>query len=68
MDRFLAIDAFVRVAESRSFAEAARQMRISRSVLTARIQQLEAFVGAALLHRTTRSVRLSDLGQTFLRD
>jgi len=68
MDRFLAIDAFVRVAESRSFAEAARQMRISRSVLTARIQKLEAFVGAPLLHRTTRSVKLSDLGQTFLRD
>ena len=68
MDRFLAIDAFVRVAEARSFAEAARQMRISRSVVTARVQQLEAFVGAPLFHRNTRSVRLSDLGQTFLRD
>jgi DNA-binding transcriptional LysR family regulator len=68
MDRFLAIDAFVRVAEAKSFAEAARQMRVSRSVVTARIQQLEAFVGAPLFHRNTRSVRLSDLGQTFLRD
>jgi DNA-binding transcriptional LysR family regulator len=68
MDRFLAIDAFVRVAEVRSFAEAARQMRVSRSVVTARIQQLEEFVGAPLFHRNTRSVRLSDLGQTFLRD
>jgi DNA-binding transcriptional LysR family regulator len=68
MDRFLAIDAFVRVAESRSFAEAARQMRVSRSVVTARIQQLEQFVGAPLFHRNTRSVRLSELGQAFLRD
>lgn len=68
MDRFLAIDAFVRVAESQSFAEAARQMRVSRSVVTARIQQLEEFVGAPLFHRNTRSVRLSELGQTFLRD
>ena len=68
MDRFLAIDAFVRVAETRSFAEAARQMRVSRSVVTARIQQLEEFVGAPLFHRNTRSVRLSDLGETFLRD
>jgi DNA-binding transcriptional LysR family regulator len=68
MDRFLAIDAFVRVAEARSFAEAARQMRVSRSVVTARIQQLEAFVGAPLFHRNTRSVRLSELGQAFLRD
>ncbi len=68
MDRFLAIDAFVRVAEAKSFVEAARQMRVSRSVITARIQQLEAFVGAPLFHRNTRSVRLSELGQTFLRD
>lgn len=68
MDRFLAIDAFVRVADSQSFAEAARQMRVSRSVVTARIQQLEAFVGAPLFHRNTRSVRLSELGQAFLRD
>jgi len=68
MDRFLAIDAFVRVAESQSFAEAARQMRVSRSVVTTRIQQLEEFVGAPLFHRNTRSVRLSDLGTSFLRD
>jgi DNA-binding transcriptional LysR family regulator len=68
MDRFSAIDTFVRVAESRSFAEAARQMRISRSVITARIQQLEAFVGAPLFHRNTRSVQLSELGHSFLRD
>ncbi len=68
MDRFLAIDAFVRVAEAQSFAEAARQMRVSRSVVTARIQQLEEFVGTPLFHRNTRSVRLSELGQAFLRD
>jgi len=68
MDRYLALEAFVRVAEARSFAEAARQLRVSRSVLTARVQQLEQFVGAPLLHRNTRSVRLSDFGQTFLQD
>ena len=68
MDRFSAIDTFVRVAESQSFAEAARQLRLSRSVVTARIQQLETFVGAPLFHRNTRSVHLSELGQTFLRD
>jgi DNA-binding transcriptional LysR family regulator len=68
LDRFSAIDTFVRVAESRSFAAAARQMRVSRSVVTARIQQLETFVGAPLFHRNTRSVQLSELGLTFLRD
>jgi DNA-binding transcriptional LysR family regulator len=68
MDRFLAIDAFVRVAEARSFAEAARQMRVSRSVVTDRIRQLEHFVGAPLFVRSTRSVRLTELGQAFLHD
>jgi DNA-binding transcriptional LysR family regulator len=68
VDRYLAIESFVRVAEAGSFAKAARQIRISRSVMTARIQQLEAFVGAPLLLRNTRSVRLTELGQTFLRD
>jgi DNA-binding transcriptional LysR family regulator len=68
MDRFAAIDSFVRVAEVQSFAEAARQLRVSRSVVTARIQQLEAFVGAPLFLRNTRNVRLSELGQHFLPD
>lgn len=68
MDRFSAIETFVRVAESKSFAETARQLRLSRSVVTARIKQLEAFVGAPLFHRNTRSVQLSEFGQTFLRD
>ena len=60
MDRYLAIESFVRVAESGSFAEAARQLRISRSVMTLRIQQLETFVGAPLFNRNTRSVKLSE--------
>ncbi len=68
MDRFLVIEAFVRVAETRSFAEAARQMRVSRSAVTERVRQLEAFVGAPLFVRNTRSVRLSELGETFLRE
>jgi DNA-binding transcriptional LysR family regulator len=65
MDRFLSIEAFVRVAEAQSFAEAARQMRLSKSVVTTRVQQLEEFVGAALFHRTTRTVHLSEIGEAF---
>jgi DNA-binding transcriptional LysR family regulator len=68
MDRFVAIDTFVRVAEAKSFAEAARQLRVARSVVTERVQQLETLVGAPLFHRNTRSVQLSELGQAFLRD
>ncbi|MFC3111321.1 LysR family transcriptional regulator [Undibacterium arcticum] len=68
MDRFLSIEAFVTVAETQSFAEAARQMRISKSVITTRIQQLEEYVGAPLFHRSTRNVQLSEVGQAYLRD
>jgi DNA-binding transcriptional LysR family regulator len=68
MDRFLSIEAFVRVAETSSFAEAARQLGVSSSVVTNRIQQLEKFVSAPLFHRSTRHVRLSEVGETFYRE
>lgn len=66
MDRLENIETFVRVAETGSFAEAARQLRIAKSVVTDRIKQLEDYVGGALFHRNTRVVRLSDVGQAFL--
>jgi DNA-binding transcriptional LysR family regulator len=68
MDRFLSIEAFVRVAETSSFAEAARQLGVTGSVVTHRIQQLERFLNAPLFHRSTRHVRLSDVGEAFYRD
>ena len=68
VDRFLSIEAFVRVAQAQSFAEAARQLRLSKSVVTARVQQLEDLLGGPLFHRTTRAVRLSEMGQAFFRD
>lgn len=68
MDRLQNIETFVRVAQAQSFAEAARQMRIARSVVTTRIKQLEDYLGAPLFHRSTRVVRLSEVGQAFLRD
>lgn len=68
MDRLQNIETFVRVAQTQSFAEAARQLRIARSVVSTRIKQLEDYVGAPLFHRSTRMVRLSEVGQAFLRD
>lgn len=68
MDRLQNIETFVRVAQTQSFAEASRQMRVARSVVTTRIKQLEDYLGAPLFHRSTRVVRLSETGQAFLRD
>jgi len=68
MDRFLSIETFVRVTEASSFAEAARQLDVTSSVVTRRIQQLEKFINAPLFHRSTRHVRLSEVGEAFYRD
>lgn len=68
MDRLQNIEAFVRVAQTQNFTEAARQLRVARSVVTTRIQQLEQYVGAPLFHRSTRVVRLTEVGQAFQRD
>lgn len=68
MDRFLMIEAFVRVAETGSFAEAARHLGVANSVVSARIQALESFINAPLFHRSTRRVRLSETGEAFYRE
>jgi DNA-binding transcriptional LysR family regulator len=65
MDRFENLKAFVRVAETRSFSEAARQLRLSKSVVTKRVGQLEALLDTRLFHRTTRHVRLTDAGASY---
>jgi DNA-binding transcriptional LysR family regulator len=65
MDRFLCMQAFVRVAETQSFATAARQLGVTPSVITSRIKQLEEFVQAPLFHRSTRRVALSEAAIAF---
>lgn len=62
MDRFLCIQAFVRVAETKSFTSAAQQLGVCPSVVTSRVRQLEKFVQAPLFHRSTRMVALSETG------
>jgi len=68
MNHFLAIEAFVRVAEACSFAQAARQLGIAGSIVTSRVQQLEKFIGAPLFHRSTRHVRLSEVGEAYYKE
>ena len=68
MDRFLCIQAFVRVAETQSFAAAARHLGVTPSVMTSRVKQLERFVQAPLFHRSTRKVMLSEAGLNFFEE
>jgi DNA-binding transcriptional LysR family regulator len=65
VDKFLCIQAFVRVAENQSFANAARQLGVTPSVITNRIKQLETFLETPLFHRSTRTVSLSEAGARF---
>lgn len=65
LDRVGDIIAFVRTADARSFTVAAEQLGLSRSAVGKRITRLEDRLGSRLLHRTTRSVSLSDEGRAF---
>lgn len=65
MDRFEAMQAFVRVAETGSFTRAADSLDTSRTRVTQLVQQLEAHLRVKLFNRTTRRVALTADGAAF---
>ncbi|HTV19380.1 MAG TPA: LysR family transcriptional regulator [Polyangiaceae bacterium] len=65
MDRLFAMQVFVRVAELGSFTRAASELGLSRARTSEAVSDLEQALGARLLHRTTRSVTLSDDGRAY---
>jgi len=65
MDELKSIRSFVKVVEAGSFAEAARQEGIAKSVITKRINQLESHMEMELLQRSTRTMSLTDTGANF---
>lgn len=60
------VEAFLRVAERRSFRAAAADLGLSPSAISQTIRALEGRVGVPLLTRTTRSVGLTEAGERFL--
>jgi DNA-binding transcriptional LysR family regulator len=68
MDQLDAMRVFVTVADTHSFAGAARLLKCSPAAVTRSIAALEQHLGARLLHRTTRSLRLSEAGERYLTD
>jgi DNA-binding transcriptional LysR family regulator len=68
MDRWQSMRVFVKVAETGGFAEAARKLFMSPPAVTRAIAFLEESIGAQLLVRTTRSVKLTDAGQRYFED
>lgn len=75
MDRFQAMETFVRVIEAGSFKKAADTMQVLPSTVTRTIKELESHIGVRLLNRTTRALSVTDAGlryydvcKTLLRD
>lgn len=65
MEDFSAISTFVRVVEAKSFAGAAAQLGMTPSGVSRAVSRLETQLGARLLFRSTRSLRLTDDGASF---
>ena len=59
------IATFVAVAEAGSISEAARRLRLSKSVVSDRLVELERSLGVRLVHRSTRRLSLTEDGVTF---
>jgi len=68
MDRLQTMAVFIAVAEETGFAAAARRLNMSPPSVTRAVGELEARLGARLLHRTTRAVRMTDAGERYLAD
>jgi len=65
MDRFQAMQVFVRVVDASSFSRAADSLGMPRTTVTIIIQQLEASLQVRLLNRTTRRISLTPDGAAY---
>ena len=65
MNRLLAMQVFAKVAELGSFSRAAADLGLSRARASEVVQDLEGALKTRLLHRTTRSLALTDSGRAY---
>jgi DNA-binding transcriptional LysR family regulator len=56
---------FVKVVELGSFIAAARALRLPKTTVSRKVQDLEVRLGAQLLHRTTRKLGLTEAGNVY---
>src|ERR1700754_386337 len=68
MDRLHAMAIFVAVVDEGGFAAAARKMKLSPPVATRAVTELEEVMGVRLLTRTTRVVRVTEVGARYAND
>ncbi|MBB1433877.1 LysR family transcriptional regulator [Pseudoalteromonas sp. SG43-6] len=68
MDQLRAIRYFIKVVETGSFTKAASTFNVPPSSLSRRVVDLEKSLGATLLKRSTRLVKLTEVGQIYYND
>jgi DNA-binding transcriptional LysR family regulator len=66
MDHLGAIRTFIEIVDQGSLTRAAERLDLSRAMVSRHLEGLERWLGARLLHRTTRRVSLSEAGQEAL--
>ncbi len=66
MDRMTAMNVFVEVVERGSLTAAADALDMSRAMVTRYLAEVERWLGARLLHRTTRRISLTGPGEAAL--
>ncbi len=66
MDRMTAMNVFVETAERGSLTAAAEALEMSRAMVTRYLAEVERWLGARLLHRTTRRISLTGPGEAAL--
>jgi DNA-binding transcriptional LysR family regulator len=66
MDRFKSMESFVTVAKCGSYTQAAKQLGVSRAIMSRRVLDLESRLGVRLINRNTRKLSLTDAGLSYL--
>jgi len=65
MDKLKNMQAFCRIVELGTFAAVARDMKLSAMMISKYVAQLEKSLGVILLNRTTRSLTLTEAGESY---
>lgn len=65
MDTLESMRSFVRVVDAGGFSSAARDLGLPKSTVSRQVSRLEDRLGVRLLNRTTRSLSLTDVGQSY---
>ena len=66
MDRLQSLEVLLAVVDCGGFSRAAERLNLSPAAVTRHVAELEARLGVRLLHRSTRSVRLTETGSAYV--